>query len=113
MPLSPGEAHWSKGTFLDEVMMRYPMDHLGAIKLSIFTIALLKDTKYYEDVNENFVYPMHWGKRTGEFLPNYPIIIKGLDFYNKIDSLSCTPSGHISEKQFLKFKDNNTNITRP
>ena len=76
IPPSAGGAHWSKGIFLDEIMMRYPMDKLGVIKLSIFTIALLKDTKYYEDVNENLAYPMVWGERAGKYLPNYPTIIK-------------------------------------
>jgi len=35
------------------------------IQLSVFTIALLKDTGFYEDVNENLSFPITWGKSKG------------------------------------------------
>ena len=33
--------------------------------LSIFIIALLKDTGFYADVNENLSEPIFWGKNKG------------------------------------------------
>ena len=33
--------------------------------LSIFTVALLKDTGFWDDVNENFSYMLHFGKNKG------------------------------------------------
>jgi proprotein convertase subtilisin/kexin type 5 len=39
--------------------------------LSIFTIALLKDTGFYSEVNENYSNPIFWGKNRGcDFLEN-------------------------------------------
>jgi proprotein convertase subtilisin/kexin type 5 len=33
--------------------------------LSVFTIALLKDTGFWNEVNENLAEPIHWGKSNG------------------------------------------------
>ncbi len=41
------------------------------LSFSIFTIALLKDTGYYTDVNSNFSDDIYWGKNKGcDFLVN-------------------------------------------
>jgi hypothetical protein len=114
MPLSSEKSHWNTGPFLDEIMMLFPnSDNLGCIKLSIFTIALLKDTGYYADVNSNFVYPIYWGQRKSELLPNYPIRNKKFDMYKKADSLDCTLSGEIFEKDYFEFKNNVNYLTQP
>ncbi len=33
--------------------------------LTIFTVALLKDTGFWDDVNENLTDPIYWGKNKG------------------------------------------------
>ena len=33
--------------------------------LSVMTVALLKDTGYWDDVNENMANPWYWGKNKG------------------------------------------------
>jgi len=38
--------------------------------LTFFTVALLKDTGYWGDVNENLTDPIYWGKGKG---CNFPI----------------------------------------
>ena len=39
--------------------------------LTFFTIALLKDTGFYDDVNENLTDPIYWGKNKGcDFVTN-------------------------------------------
>ena len=38
----------------------------------MFTVALLKDTGYYQDINENFSSNIYWGKG------------RGCDFYNNV-----------------------------
>ena len=71
--------HWNMHLMLHEIITPFN-DPAGTIKLSILTIAVLKDTQFYTDVNENLAYPFSWGKGKGNKFLTYPISIKRLDF---------------------------------
>lgn len=71
------------------------IDHFGIINLSIFTIALLKDTGYYQSINENFVSPTFLGDKISDLKLKYPFQKKFFNL-NIADSLTCTPYGYVS-----------------
>lgn len=55
--------HWEK-TFTGDALQN-PKPSVFSIKLSVFTISLLKDSGYFEDVNENLSFSITWGKSKG------------------------------------------------
>ncbi|EGR33968.1 leishmanolysin family protein, putative [Ichthyophthirius multifiliis] len=56
-------SHWERTILLNEIMTAESIPTQAP--LSIFTIALLKDTGFYQDVNENFSSKIKWGKGRG------------------------------------------------
>ena len=60
-------SHWERTILLDEIMTGEAV--ATDAQLSIFTIALLKDTGFFAEVNENMADNINWGKN------------KGCDFY--------------------------------
>ncbi|EGR26987.1 leishmanolysin family protein, putative [Ichthyophthirius multifiliis] len=60
-------SHWDKSLLSNELMTN---SAFGLVRVfSIFTIALLKDTGYYQEVNQNLSSELQWGKGKGcEFL---------------------------------------------
>ncbi|EAR93808.2 leishmanolysin family protein (macronuclear) [Tetrahymena thermophila SB210] len=61
--------HWERTIIRNELMTASAM--LDNTKLSVFTVALLKDTGYWDEVNENLSEPIYWGKDKGcDFFSN-------------------------------------------
>ncbi|EAR96682.2 leishmanolysin family protein (macronuclear) [Tetrahymena thermophila SB210] len=62
-------SHWERTVIRSELMTASAL--LEGLNLSIFTVALLKDTGYWDDVNENLTDPIYWGKGKGcDFFEN-------------------------------------------
>ncbi|EGR30810.1 leishmanolysin family protein, putative [Ichthyophthirius multifiliis] len=62
-------SHWERSVLFNEVMVAETLPTQSFI--SIFTSALLRDTGFYQEINDNFVYDkMRWGNQ------------KGCDFFN-------------------------------
>ncbi|EGR31674.1 leishmanolysin family protein, putative, partial [Ichthyophthirius multifiliis] len=62
-------SHWEKTVIFNEIMVGSEV--VSNSVLSIFTIALLKDTGFYPEVNENMADNIFWGKGKGcDFLEN-------------------------------------------
>ncbi|EGR33994.1 leishmanolysin family protein, putative, partial [Ichthyophthirius multifiliis] len=62
-------AHWERTVIFNEIMTAGGIT--VNIAFSIFTIAALKDTGFYPDVNENMADQIYWGKGKGcDFLEN-------------------------------------------
>lgn len=53
-------SHWEKIAIYNEMMTATAVT--GDAVLSVFTIALLKDTGFYPEVNENMADNIYWGK---------------------------------------------------
>ncbi|KAL4438378.1 hypothetical protein ABPG74_009417 [Tetrahymena malaccensis] len=75
-------SHWERDLLGNEFMTASVVPYYYSI--SKFTAALLLDTGFYAEINNNLLMPIYWGKN------------KGCDFFNK----SCK-----SEKQFPEFSD--------
>ncbi|KAL4471907.1 hypothetical protein ABPG73_001157 [Tetrahymena malaccensis] len=61
--------HWERTIIRNELMTASALS--DSVKLSIFTVALLKDTGYWDDVNENLSDSIYWGKDKGcDFFQN-------------------------------------------
>jgi len=76
------------------------------LKISVFTIALLKDTGFYADVNENIAFPITWGKSKGcPFVMNTTSM--GFSEFHK-PYIGCSEEGGIEFiRSFHKFIDVN------
>ncbi|EGR27371.1 leishmanolysin family protein, putative [Ichthyophthirius multifiliis] len=83
-------SHWKRTLIYNELMTESSI--LVKSSISIFTIALLKDTGFYAEVNGNMAGQIFWGKGKGcEFLENvcqskteYP------EFPQKVDDFQCS-----------------------
>ncbi|KAL4453893.1 hypothetical protein ABPG74_003776 [Tetrahymena malaccensis] len=67
-------SHWERTIIRSEIMTASALTE--GLNLTFFTIALLKDTGYWDDVNENVTDPIYWGRG------------KGCDFFEKACSSS-------------------------
>lgn len=56
-------SHWERTIIQNEVMTA-SITFEGNI-LTIFTVSLLKDTGFWNDVNENFTNQIYWGRNKG------------------------------------------------
>ncbi|EGR32455.1 leishmanolysin family protein, putative [Ichthyophthirius multifiliis] len=56
-------SHWEKTILFDELMVAYSSGKES--QLSVFTIALLRDTGYYAEVNESMANDIQWGRNKG------------------------------------------------
>ena len=64
---------------------------IQGLNLSIFTVALLKDTGYWDDVNENLTDSLYWGKSKGcEFPLKACQSEKNFEEFSKKDTNGCT-----------------------
>lgn len=61
-------SHWERTIIESEVMTSSAI--FEGSNLTYFTAALLKDTGYWDDVNENLTDPIYWGKNKG---CNFPV----------------------------------------
>ncbi|EGR33806.1 leishmanolysin family protein, putative [Ichthyophthirius multifiliis] len=83
-------SHWKRTFVYNELMTGSELNVKST--LSMFTIALLKDTGFYSEVNENMAGQLFWGKGKGcDFLENvcqsktkYP------EFPQKVDDFQCS-----------------------
>ncbi|EAR86018.1 transmembrane protein, putative (macronuclear) [Tetrahymena thermophila SB210] len=78
-------SHWERDLLGNEFMTASTV--FGYYTISEFTAALLLDTGYYAEINQNLLMPLYWGKN------------KGCDFFNK----SCNAG-----KYFAEFSDDTT-----
>ncbi|KAL4497778.1 hypothetical protein ABPG72_000533 [Tetrahymena utriculariae] len=62
-------SHWERTIIRSEIMTASALTE--GLNLTFFTVALLKDTGYWDDVNENVTDPIYWGRG------------KGCDFFEK------------------------------
>ncbi|KAL4464485.1 hypothetical protein ABPG72_003895 [Tetrahymena utriculariae] len=56
-------SHWERTVIRNQLITASLIS--DSLKLSIFTVALLKDTRYWDDVNENLSDPIYWRKDKG------------------------------------------------
>lgn len=83
-------SHWERTIIENEIMTASQV--IEGSQLTIFTVAALKDTGFWADVNENLVGLSYWGKDKG---CNFPILgcggsfeefsatgVKGCSFWN-------------------------------
>ncbi|KAL4453892.1 hypothetical protein ABPG74_003775 [Tetrahymena malaccensis] len=62
-------SHWERTIIRSEIMT--PSALTEGLNLTFFTVALLKDTGYWDDVNENLTDPIYWGRGKGcDFFEN-------------------------------------------
>ncbi|EGR31787.1 leishmanolysin family protein, putative [Ichthyophthirius multifiliis] len=61
--INSDSSHWEKTILFDELMTADSSDRKSL--LSIFTIALLKDTGYYAEIDESMINNIQWGKNKG------------------------------------------------
>ncbi|EGR27298.1 leishmanolysin family protein, putative [Ichthyophthirius multifiliis] len=82
-------SHWEKTVIFNEMMVG---DDVSDSVLSIFTIALLKDTGFYTEVNENMADNIFWGKGKGcDFLENAcQSTIEYPEYPKQNDQFQCT-----------------------
>jgi hypothetical protein len=55
-------SHWERGALADEIMTA---SHIGDLEISKFTLALLKDTNWYKEINLDKEDTMFFGKNRG------------------------------------------------
>ena len=65
------------------------------LKISVFTIALLKDTGFYADVNENIAFPIMWGKSKGCSFVMNATSANYSEFFKLESELGCSEQGEI------------------
>ncbi|KAL4453891.1 hypothetical protein ABPG74_003774 [Tetrahymena malaccensis] len=56
-------SHWERTVIRSEIMTASALTE--GLNLTFFTVALLKDTGYWDDVNESLTDPIYWGKGKG------------------------------------------------
>ncbi|EAR97451.2 leishmanolysin family protein (macronuclear) [Tetrahymena thermophila SB210] len=62
-------SHWERTIIRSEIMTASALTE--GLNLTFFTVALLKDTGYWDDVNENLTDPIYWGRGKGcDFFQN-------------------------------------------
>ncbi|KAL4453890.1 hypothetical protein ABPG74_003773 [Tetrahymena malaccensis] len=62
-------SHWERTVIRSEIMTASALTE--GLNLTFFTVALLKDTGYWDDVNENLTDPIYWGRNKGcDFFQN-------------------------------------------
>ncbi|EAR96681.1 leishmanolysin family protein (macronuclear) [Tetrahymena thermophila SB210] len=62
-------SHWERTIIRSELMT--PSALVEDLNLTVFTVAVLKDTGYWDDVNENLSDPIYWGRNKGcDFFQN-------------------------------------------